>query len=90
MIKSYHKKILIFLALIFFLGSLITFLYFFNPEEIIDKIGIKNSYFFVFVISFYGIFFRILRIDLLRSKKRDDTYWLEMEQLKPSRILKEY
>ncbi len=45
---------------------------------------------FVSVISLYGIFFRILRIDLLRLKKRQDTYWLEMEQLKQSRIFKQY
>lgn len=34
---------------------------------------------FVFVISIYGIFFKILRIDLLRLKKQNDTYWLDME-----------
>jgi len=61
----------------------------------LDKFAIYNTKFFlgilfVFVISLYGIFFKILRIDLLRLKKREDTYWLEMEQLKPSRILKEY
>jgi len=45
---------------------------------------------FISVISLYGIFFRVLRIDLLRLKKHDDTYWLEMEQLKTSRLLKGY
>ena len=45
---------------------------------------------FVFVISIYGIFFRILRIDLLRLKKQPDTYWLKTEQLKPDRIFKQY
>ncbi len=43
---------------------------------------------FVFVISLYGIFFRILRIDLLRTKKHRGSYWLEIKQLKSSRILK--
>ncbi len=61
----------------------------------LDIFAIYNTKFFlgilfIFVISLYGIFFRILRIDLLRLKKRDDTYWLEMEQLEPSRILKGY
>ena len=61
----------------------------------LDIFAIYNTKFFlgilfVFVISLYGIFFRILRIDLLRLKKHDDTYWQEMEHLKPSRILKEY
>ena len=34
---------------------------------------------FVFVISIYGIIFRFLRIDLLRLKKKTDSYWLEIE-----------
>ncbi len=45
---------------------------------------------FVLVFSLYGIFFKILRIDLLRTKKQNDTYWLEMEQLDQARLLKEY
>ena len=45
---------------------------------------------FVFVVSLYGIFFRILRIDLLREKKEQKTYWLETEQLKAENIFKQY
>ncbi len=45
---------------------------------------------FVSVMSLYGIFFKVLRIDLLRLHKKQDTYWLEMEQLKYSRIFKQY
>ncbi len=45
---------------------------------------------FVFIISLYGIFFKVLRIDLLRLHKKQDTFWLEMEQLKESRIFKQY
>ena len=45
---------------------------------------------FVFVISIYGILFRFLRIDLLRLKKQDKTYWLEMEDAKLSKIWKQY
>ncbi len=61
----------------------------------LDTFAIYNTKFFlgilfVFVISLYGIFFRVLRIDLLRTKKQNDTYWLEMEQLDKSRLLKEY
>jgi len=61
----------------------------------LDVFAIYNTKFFlgilfVFVISLYGIFFRILRIDLLRTKKQNETYWLQMEQLPSSRILKEY
>jgi len=64
-------------------------------SSVLDIFAIYNTKFFlgilfVFVISLYGIFFRILRIDLLRTKKHNDSYWLEMEQLKTSRILKEY
>ena len=42
------------------------------------------------VISIYGILFRLLRIDLLRLKKQDSTYWLDVEQTKPLRIRKQY
>jgi hypothetical protein len=45
---------------------------------------------FVFVITFYGIFFRILRIDLLRLKKEQKSYWLDVERLNDSRIFKQY
>jgi hypothetical protein len=45
---------------------------------------------FVIVISIYGILFRLLRIDLLRLKKQDGTYWLDVEQTKPYRIRKQY
>jgi len=61
----------------------------------LDIFAIYNTKFFlgilfVFVISLYGILFRVLRIDLLRAKKQNGTYWLEMEQLDQSRLLKEY
>ena len=64
-------------------------------SSVLDIFAIYNTKFFlgilfVLVISLYGIFFRVLRIDLLRTKKHNDTYWLDMEQLKPSRLLKEY
>lgn len=45
---------------------------------------------FVCVISTYGILFKILKIDLLRLKKQNDTYWLNMEELKDTRIFKQY
>jgi len=61
----------------------------------LDIFAIYNTKFFlgilfVFVISLYGIFFRVLRIDLLRTKKHNGSYWLDMEQLKQSRILRQY
>ena len=42
------------------------------------------------IISVYGILFRLLKIDLLRLKKQDKTYWLDVEQTKPHRIRKQY
>jgi len=45
---------------------------------------------FIFVISIYGIFFRVLRIDLLRLKKQNHTYWLDLEYDAPYRISKQY
>tara|TARA_Y100000996_G_C22442167_1_gene610260 strand:- start:168 stop:524 length:357 start_codon:yes stop_codon:yes gene_type:complete len=64
-------------------------------SKVLDIFALFNtkvflSLLFIFLISVYGILFKIQRIDLLRLKKRNDTYWLEMEQLKPSRIKKQY
>ncbi len=45
---------------------------------------------FVMLISIYGILFKLIRIDLLRLKKQEDTYWLDIETGKPNRIRKQY
>jgi hypothetical protein len=45
---------------------------------------------FIFIISIYGILFRLLKIDLLRLKKQKNSYWLDVEQTKPDRIRKQY
>ena len=45
---------------------------------------------FVFVISIYGISFKILRIDPLRREKQSHSYWLNMDQLKQSTNYTQY
>ena len=45
---------------------------------------------FTTVISIYGILFRLLQIDLLRLKKQNNSYWLDVEQTKQHRIRKQY
>ena len=45
---------------------------------------------FVFVMSLYGIFFKVLRIDLLRLKKQETSYWLEIDKIKHSTLVKQY
>ena len=42
------------------------------------------------MISIYGILFRLLKIDLLRLKKQNKSYWLDVEQTKSHRIRKQY
>jgi hypothetical protein len=64
-------------------------------SKILDAFAIFNTkiflgFIFITVISIYGIFFKILKIDVLRLEKQDETYWLELEQLNESRILKQY
>jgi len=81
----------IFVALVFPLMQFMSI----KVSSALDTFAIYNTKFFlgmlfVFVISLYGILFRVLRIDLLRTKKQNGTYWLEIEQLKPERLLKEY
>ena len=45
---------------------------------------------FVSVISIYGILFRLLQIDLLRLKKQNDSYWLNIEESPSNQIRKQY
>ena len=45
---------------------------------------------FIFVVSIYGIIFRLLKIDLLRFKTRKETYWLETNDFKSRKISKQY
>jgi len=64
-------------------------------SKVLDAFAIFNTklflgILFVFVMSLYGILFKLLRIDLLRLKKQDKTYWLEMEEPEDSRILRQY
>jgi len=54
--KKYYRKVFLFLLLLSFLVLLFTMLYFFSPEEIINKIGVRNAFLFLFVISFFGGF----------------------------------
>jgi hypothetical protein len=42
------------------------------------------------IISIYGIFFRLLKIDLLRLKKQSDSYWLDIEKAPFEQIRKQY
>ena len=45
---------------------------------------------FICVVSLYGIFFRVLRIDLFRLKKQETSYWLEIDKIKQSTSVKQY
>ena len=45
---------------------------------------------YIFVISFYGIFFKVLNIDLLRLKKQSSSYWLDIDKMKQSTIFRQY
>jgi len=45
---------------------------------------------FITVISIYGILFKLLKIDLLRLKKHNTSYWLDVEETNPHRIRKQY
>jgi len=80
-----------------FVVSLITItqIFSFKLSRILDLFAIFNTRIFlgisfIFVISLYGVLFKLLKIDLLRLKKQKNTYWLSMEQLKSDRISKQY
>lgn len=84
------------LLIIFFVGLFITTqILAVKLSRVLDAFAVLNTKIFlgilyVPVISLYGILFKILRIDLLRLKKQNMSYWLEMEQLTKSRIVKQY
>ena len=56
MVKKNYKKIIGFSLLAIFLIGLITFLLFVSPEEIVNKLGVRNAYILTFLVSFFGGF----------------------------------
>ena len=73
----------------------ITQIFAFKLSKALDIFAIINTkiflgIMFVFVISLYGIFFKVLRIDLLRLKKQSSSYWLDTDKIKQSTIFKQY
>ena len=64
-------------------------------SKILDYVAIFNTkiflgILFIAVISFYGIFFKLLRIDLLRLKQQNNSYWLDNEETQLFQIRKQY
>ena len=64
-------------------------------SRVLDAFAIFNTKFFlgilfILVFSIYGLVFRMLHADLLRLKQQKESYWLEMEILDESRVLKQY
>jgi len=71
----------------------ITQVFSYKISKALDKFAIFNTkiflgILFIFVISVYGILFKLLRIDLLRLKTKKESYWLDAE--KTERIRKQY
>ena len=74
---------------------ILTQIFAFKLSKALDVFAVINTkiflgVLFIIVFSIYGILFKILRIDLLRLRNHPDTYWLKMEELKPSRLFKQY
>ena len=73
----------------------ITQIFAFKLSKALDIFAIINTkiflgILFVFMISLYGIFFKVLRIDLLRLKKQSSSYWLNIDKIKQSTIFRQY
>jgi len=84
-----------YLGLFFIITLIITQLFSKILSKGLEKFAILNTKFFLgilftTVISIYGIVFRILRADLLRCRKQNNSYWLKMEELPNDRFLKQY
>tara|TARA_Y100000590_G_scaffold325046_1_gene368745 strand:+ start:656 stop:1012 length:357 start_codon:yes stop_codon:yes gene_type:complete len=83
--------------LVIFLGITITLTQIFSVKlsKALDIFAIFNTKIFlgilyIFVISLYDIFFKILHIDVLRLKKQESTYWLDIDKIKHSSIMTQY
>jgi len=81
----------VFIVIIFPLMQLLAF----KVSRVLDMFALFNTkiflgLFFITIISLYGILLRVLQVDLIRLKKKDNTYWLSTEQLKEPRIFKQY
>ena len=81
----------IFAIVIFSIFQLLSF----KVSKALDVFALYNTkifltIMFIFVISLYGIFFRVLRIDLLRLKQQSSSYWLDIDDMKQSTIFKQY
>ena len=73
----------------------ITQIFAFKLSKALDIFAIINTkiflgILFICVVSLYGIFFRVLRIDLFRLKKQGTSYWLEIDKIKQSTSVKQY
>ena len=73
----------------------ITQIFAFKLSKALDIFAIINTkiflgILFVFVTSLYGIFFKVLHIDLLRLKKQSSSYWLNIDKIKQSTIFRQY
>ena len=85
-----YESLLIFSLSILALTQIFTY----KVSKGLDKFAIFNTTVFlgilyIFMISVYGILFKLLRIDLLRLRKNVKTYWLDVEETS-QRIGKQY
>jgi len=92
--SSNFYSIELMLTFVIVLGS-ITQIFSLKLSKALDIFAIINTkiflgILFITVISIYGILFRLLRIDLLRLKKQNNSYWLDVEETKHCRIRKQY
>ena len=85
-IITYSAELFSILYFVIFVGIVLSVTQIFAKKisKGLDIFAIFNTKIFlgalyVFVISIYGIVFRLLRIDLLRLKKQNSSYWLEIE-----------
>ncbi|MFT4244551.1 MAG: VTT domain-containing protein [Candidatus Woesearchaeota archaeon] len=51
---EHKKRLILFLALILFLSILIYYILYVGPEQIVDNIGVENTYLILFLIAMFG------------------------------------
>lgn len=85
------ENLLIFLIINFGL----TLLFSSKINNLLDILGKWNTkfftiIFFISIINLYGMILKILKIDLVRLKTQENSYWLNLDNTDSSRIFKEY
>ena len=77
-------------AIFVLITASITQIFAIKLSKALNIFAIINTKIFLGILYIYGIFFKILRVDLLRLKKQSASYWLDIDKIKQSTNFRQY